>query len=235
MKAEHRKELGTNVLADYLGTALQHAKEGPSQKTLIYGGIVLLVVALIATFWYFSTRSKANDSARWEEWGALTVKTRFDVEDKELAKLKEKYPGTDPETLKRLYELDKFEAANSGTTQARLARFQKARLLMRKTEGLGSFFRDLREDAKLRIKAGGELYEKLSDESGDVPALAQEALFNAGKANEDLGDFNRAKQYYEKLKKDHPKCLYVPAADKALARLNDEKVAAELKNVATKE
>jgi tetratricopeptide (TPR) repeat protein len=232
MKAEHRKELGTNALADYLGHALQHAKEGPSQKTLIYGGIVLLVVAIGLAFWYFSTLAKAKDSARWEQWNALTQSKDVSVDDKDLIRLEERYPGTDTETRRRLYELDKFERENPGTAQARLARFQIARLLMRPTDQFG--MRSTPEDERKRLGTARELYQKLIDESSDVPPLAQEALVNTAKAYESLGDFDNAKKFYERLKKEHPKSPYVAEADRALARLNNDQDAAELKKVSAK-
>jgi tetratricopeptide (TPR) repeat protein len=240
MKAEHRKELTTNALADYLGNALQHAKEGPSQKTLIYGGIVLLVVAIGAAFWYFSSLAKAKDSGRWEQWSGLSQDAGATADDKNILAMAEKYPGSFPETRHRLAELDKFERENAGTAQARLARFQIARLLMKQTDANGRRSENLDdkkrnlEDEKKRLDKAREMYQKLIDESGDVPALAQEAIFNTAKASEDLGDFDGAKKFYERLKKDHPKSPYVAAADKALARLNNDQDAALLKKASAK-
>jgi hypothetical protein len=220
MKAEHRKELGTNVLADYLGNVLQHAKEAPSRKVLIVVGVVVAVVLVGVSFWWFSSRSKANDARRWGEWNQLTQESNFSVDQADLDKLDKEYPGTDTETRKRMFEWNKFEAGNQHTSQARLARFQQARLLLHSTpEKLGN--PDTVGDAKATIAKARDIYVKLIDESSDVPALAQEALFNAAKASEDIGEFDRARQLYEKLKKDHGKSMYIPAAEKALARLNN--------------
>jgi tetratricopeptide (TPR) repeat protein len=233
MKADHRKELGTNALAEYLGNALQQAKEGPSQKTLIYAGIVLLVAGIVAAFWYFSTLTKARDSARWGQLGALSQDTDADVDSKDLKAIADKYPGAFSDTRQRLYELDKFEQEHPGTAQARLARFQIARLLMRQTDANWERSEKL-DDARKRLEKAREIYQKLIDESGDVPALAQEALLNTAKANEDLGNFGDARKFYERLKKDHPKSPYVATADKALARLNNDQDAALLENAAVK-
>jgi tetratricopeptide (TPR) repeat protein len=229
MKAEHRKELETNALANYLGTALQHAKEGPSQKVVLYGGLAVLVVVLIATFVYFSTRSKDSDALRWEQWDELNLKVKSDLKPSDLSKLAEEYPGMPPPTLERLDELNKFEAANAGTPQARLVRYQKARQLLQKSADLGSHV--ARSNAQKCLTKARDLYEKLIDESSDVPYLAQEALFNGAKASEDIGDFDKAKKLYERLKKEYPKSMYLPETDKALARLNDPKEVEELKKL----
>jgi len=57
MKAEHRKELETNLLADKVGHLLSGAKQGPTRGTLFYVAIGL--VALVAVFllyrWYATT------------------------------------------------------------------------------------------------------------------------------------------------------------------------------------
>lgn len=233
MKADHRKELGTNALADYLGNALQQAKEGPSQKTLIYAGIVLLVVGIVAAFWYFSTLAKARDSARWGQLGALSQDTEADVDSKDLKAITDKYPGAFPDMLQQLYELDKFEQENPGTAQARVTRFQIARLLMRQTDA--NWERSEKpDDARKRLEKAREIYQKLIDESGDMPELAEEALVNTAKAYEILGDFDNAKKFYERLKKDHPKSPHIATADKALVRLNNDKDAAVLKKAAAK-
>ena len=65
MKAEHRKELQTNVLADRLGKAIQGIKEGPSRGTMLFVGVVALAGLLIFVWWYFWSTSQAAESARW--------------------------------------------------------------------------------------------------------------------------------------------------------------------------
>lgn len=50
MKAEHRKELETNALADRVGRAVEGMKQAPQKKTLLLlllGGVVLVVVFFI--------------------------------------------------------------------------------------------------------------------------------------------------------------------------------------------
>jgi hypothetical protein len=231
MKAEHRKELETNVLADYLGSVIQKAKEGPSQKVLLYGGLILLVVVLIGLFIYFSTRSKDSDALRWDQWNRITQATSGDVSDAEVAKLKQQYPGKSSEWCQRLADQKKFEADNPGTPQARLARFQQARLLLENTQEMASQGRH-RDTTLQCVREGRDLYDKLIGESSDEPYLEQEAMLNAGKASEDLAEYDRARQYYERLKKDYPKSQDAAAAEKALARLSNEKDLELLKKLA---
>ena len=51
MKAEHRKELETNVLANRMGRLLETAKQKPQRGTvmwILFGVAVLVVVFLVA-------------------------------------------------------------------------------------------------------------------------------------------------------------------------------------------
>jgi hypothetical protein len=222
MKADHRKELQTNWLADSLGNALQQAKEGPSQKALLYGGLVLVVAVLVGVFIWYSTHSKDADALLWVQWNQVSQGPKGELSDVEKKKLQDEYPEKQLEWLERLHALETFAAEHPGTLQARFARFETARLLLEHTEAIGSKLFLNRETTLKCIAKARDLYDKLSDESGDVPALAEEAIFNSAKASEDLGEFDRAKKNYERLKNEYPKSQYGSAADKALARLKGE-------------
>lgn len=65
MKAEHRKELETNVLAARMGRMVERMKTRPKRRTMLYVilGVVVLIVAFIA---YRMQQQKINDrSERW--------------------------------------------------------------------------------------------------------------------------------------------------------------------------
>jgi hypothetical protein len=67
MKAEHRKELETNILADRMGRMIQGARKGPSRSTvyLVIGILAVCVAAFIWTRW--RTRSAETLSRNWVE------------------------------------------------------------------------------------------------------------------------------------------------------------------------
>jgi tetratricopeptide (TPR) repeat protein len=203
MKAEHRKELQTNVLADHLGKAIQGIKEGPSRGTMIFVGVVALAGLLIFVWWYFWSSSQAADSARWTAWDGLTTPAALDS----FAQHKD----------------------NQGTTQGRVARFQIARL------SLLSGLRDLgstagRAAALENVRKAAQTYEALANESSDLPLLHGEALLGAGKANEALGEVEKAKGFYKKLADAHPDSPFGKDARAQLERL--EKDAKEVQDLA---
>jgi hypothetical protein len=193
MKAEHRKELQTNVLADHLGKAIQGIKEGPSRGTMIFVGVVALAGLLIFIWWYFWSASQAADSARWTAWDGLTTPAALDG----FAQNKD----------------------NQGTTPGRVARFQIARIsLLSGMRELGSS----RAAALENIRKAARTYEELANESSDAPLFVQEALLGAGKANEALGEVDKAKGFYQKLADAHPDSPFGKDARAQLARLEKD-------------
>jgi hypothetical protein len=65
MKAEHRKELETNTLADKVGEAMQRVKGGSRRRILLYvvAAAVLIVGGIIGFRWY--ALSKQETSLQW--------------------------------------------------------------------------------------------------------------------------------------------------------------------------
>lgn len=65
MKAEHRKELETNVLADRMGRLVERMKTRPQRLSVLY--VVLAVVIVLAVFvWYrLSMGTQMEETQRW--------------------------------------------------------------------------------------------------------------------------------------------------------------------------
>jgi tetratricopeptide (TPR) repeat protein len=208
MKAEQRKELAKNDLAAGIEKLIAGVTEGPSknQVTYITLGIVAvaLVVTMVYTWIYFANQSKTADSERWADLNRLISANAWSAA---------------PDELQRFAD----DKKNAGTPQARLARFELARYWMQSDRDLASPARDRRAEAMSNVKKARDMYVKLIDESGDAPALAQEALMGAAKASETIGDIDQAKKYYEKLAKDHAQTVYGKDASKRLERINSGK------------
>jgi tetratricopeptide (TPR) repeat protein len=177
MKAEHRKELETNKLADKIGGFVQSFKEGPSRNAVIYGSLVAVALLLFVVYRWVSSNATANDSARWLSWDQISTREG----------------------------LESFASENADTEQGRLARFELARLdLVDGTSKLGGFNK---LEAVKSLRRAAESYEKLAGETGNPPQLTQEALLNAAKARESLGDYDQAKQLYARLAREYPQSL----------------------------
>lgn len=195
MKAEHRRELQTNVLADRIGRLIQGWKAGPSTTGWIIAGGIALAVIIVGGWWYLSNQAKKTRSHEW---------VQFD----EAASLD---------------ELDQIIQKHPSAEAAREARFKKARYLL--ADGQPRLYQrgEGRTDALEKIKAAGELYEKLVKDSTDVPLLHQEALLNAGACMAMQGDFDRAGELYADLTKRYPNTPLGKEAKERADRLDAEK------------
>jgi hypothetical protein len=206
MKAEHRKELQTNVLADTLGRALQGMKQRPSRNTVLVATLVLLAVVLFVVWRYFSTSAAESDSDHWVQLDSLAT----------------------PEQLEKFTENKDLQ----DSAQGRLASFKLARLKLNQgLRDLGS----LRSRALEDIRKAAQTYEKLAADTGTPPLLQQEALLGAAKAHEALAEagganrgeasaeLNAAKERYRKLKDGHPDSTLGQDAAKQLERLEGSK------------
>jgi hypothetical protein len=65
MKAEHRKELETNVLADRMGRVVQGMKQAPQKKTLLY---VILGAAVVAALWLYFRKGEVQQVENSLNW-----------------------------------------------------------------------------------------------------------------------------------------------------------------------
>lgn len=190
MKAEHRKELETNVLADRLGKTLQSFKEGPSRSTMLWAAGLVAILVLVFVWTVVQTQSLNTSSDLWEQWYGLDSASG----------------------------LESFAKDHGNSVQGRLARFQMARLdLAGGIADLGT--PALRSEALERVRKAAELYESLINESAGQPLLQQEALLNSGKAYETLEDTAKAKSSYQRLARDFPKSIAGKEAATCLERL----------------
>lgn len=193
MKAEERKALQTNALASELGKALDTIKQGPSRSTLIYLLVGVAIVLGVLSFRWFWRSSEEAASHRW-------LKLDEVVFPEQLATLL-----SDPEL--------------QDTQQGRLAKFKEARLKL--TQGI----RDLGANPSLaqkHIEDGTKLYGQLVDASSRVPLLHQEALWGSAKGHEALGDLEKAREYYTRLKKEYPSTSMGKDAEKQIERLDSD-------------
>jgi tetratricopeptide (TPR) repeat protein len=227
-KTEARKRLETNLLADKLGQFLEGIKQGPSRSTWIVLGVIALVVALFFTWrWFVHSSDEANSAAWLDFLGMVDPEKLQDLEDKAAQQVS---PFERMERLQTL-RLEQYIEQHKDTGPARDARFLLARLrLLHGLRDLGDFNRRL--SALDNLRKAAELYEKLVAESGDTPSLQQEALLNAGKARESLGDYEQAKAHYETLCKEHEKSAAGQEAARCRDRLNDPANQADLEALA---
>lgn len=204
MKAEERKALETNVLADQLGRAMEGLKQPPPRSLLVYLGLAIAAVVLVVAFRWFYRTSLSAESQRWLQVDSAVFTEQLDtlLEEKDL----------------------------KGSLQGSTVRLKEARLkLAQGLRDLGANPALAHES----LDAAGKLYEELlkSKLVSRVELLEQEALSGAARVNEAVGEIDQAITYYKRLKDTFPRSALGQDAAKQLDRLESDagrKRAAEL-------
>ena len=199
MNAE-KKTANETVLAHQLKGALEGIKHGPSRNTVYVIVGVAAVLLIGGLFRYFYLSSQSVTSERWVKFDEVVF----------------------PQQLDELTQ----DAGFKDSPQGRLLQFKQARQkLAQGLSNLGATPVEGKED----IVKGTELYEFLASSVGRIPLLHQEALWGSAKGNEALGNFEKARSFYESLVKEYSTSALGKDAAKQLTRLEkDQKDAAEL-------
>jgi len=192
MKAEEREALATNELAKGLETVAETVVHPP--KTALYWGLGLGVLAIIVLLiLFFQWSAQAAASSRWVALSDATF----------------------PEQLALL----EAEGLLKDTAQERLLEFKEARLAL--AEGMRMLGLN-RTGALKSLKSAAEKYETLLKSAGKIPLLHQEALAGAARANEALGELDKAKKLYAQLADSYKNTALGDDAKKQLARLEND-------------
>jgi tetratricopeptide (TPR) repeat protein len=169
MKAEHRKELQTNVLANSVGRMIRGLRTKPNPSSLVIAIFVVGAVLIFILWHYFSNRSAES---RGQLWAQL-------------------------ENVSNMKELSSFAESNAKTVPGLIARFQEARVLQQAgLERLFSGVDSVREEAQKNLQEARELYESLAKETAERPLLRQEALMGVAKCKEAAGNLDEALEAY---------------------------------------
>jgi hypothetical protein len=232
MKAEHRHQLHTNVLADRMGRVLQGMKSAPKTTSTLIWVFVLLALGTFAVWRYAASSTLKDRSQLWTRVDEIThdssLWNRVDRDSKEpLGALK----------------LQELAVENAGTIPVRAARFELARWHLR--QGMEALTGSVRSDALPHLKRSKELYTELVPQCVDVPLLTQEAMMGMGTAEEALaglvesapavdgsdaassepgkeerpaGSLKKAVEYYRDLASKHPQSIL---GKKAAERANE--------------
>jgi hypothetical protein len=205
MKAEHRHQLQTNVLADHMGRLLQSVKSGPKSTSVATWVLIGLAVATVGIWRYWASAAQARESTLWTEVDTATHD-----------------PQSGPP------QLDKIGDENLGTLPGRTAVFQLARLRFQRGQENVYTYRSYQ--AIESIKQALQDYTKVAPNCPDAPLLEQEALMGIGKAKEtligvtsdkpqdDYGTVDQALEAYRKLVKRFPES---DLAKEAEARIDE--------------
>jgi hypothetical protein len=161
MRAEHRHELQTNLLADRMGRLFQSMKSPHKSGARLGWVFAFLVVVTIVVWQIYASATQSEHAKLWVRLDNAVHDFRG---------------GTS--------SLETVAKEGEGTFAARAARFDLARMKFEEAQSPFSAFQ--RTEGAKRLEEARKIYKELVDQCADQPVLAQEALMGVAKADESL-------------------------------------------------
>lgn len=193
MKADHRHELKTNILAEWLGNLPQWTKEN-----LITIICVLVLVIAVAGFYIWRSHSK---SAQVQEHIRFTSLVN-QISNTKMQILSAQAQGTDRSFIlfKPADALKTFADSTTDDNLAAMALIKRAEAL--RTELHYRLAAVSNQDLLAQLTRARESYTEAVEKSSSNPSLRAAAKFGLGLCEEELGNFDKARQTYREIADD---------------------------------
>jgi tetratricopeptide (TPR) repeat protein len=188
MRADHRHELKTNELADWLMNFPEWLKE--NRNSLITTAAVV-VVALAVYFWIYYQRNVA--SAR-SQVRLTNLVTQLPKQKADIAQAMAQQSDQSYLLIDLAKDLQDFARSTGKSQMAALAMIEHADTL--RTELHYRRGEVSREELTKQIGLAQASYEQALKKAEDVPALAATAQLGLGLCEEELGNLDKAKEIY---------------------------------------
>ena len=191
MKAEHRHELGTNELADWIGNLPDYLKK--NIRPII--GIALILFGL--AFWMFQKTQKTNSETKNQTELSARI---MGLDQAKLSILYAKSQGGDNSpVLFQIAQLleQEIEKAKGNENLTAITLIKNAQALRADLHYQPRIVEN--QDIDFQVKQAQNLYQRAADAAADNQTLKAMAEFGLGLCAEELGDFAVAKQIYTDL------------------------------------
>jgi tetratricopeptide (TPR) repeat protein len=188
MRADHRHELKTNELADWLMHFPQWLQE--NRASLV--GTAAVVVAVVAVyFWIFYER---NTTAARGQIRLTNLVTQLPRQKADIAQSMGKQGDQSYLLIDLAKDLQDFAQSTGKGPMAALALIERADTLRAEVHYRSGEVS--REELAKQIGLAQASYEQAYQKAQDVPALAATAQFGIGLCEEELGNLDKAKEIY---------------------------------------
>jgi tetratricopeptide (TPR) repeat protein len=216
MDSEHRHELKTNELAEWIGHAPQYLRE--NVRTII--GLTLIVIALVT--WPMFNRMRARTDM---EQKAQTTELIEQVGQTKLVSLQSQMQGGGS-TESLVLTANSLEIAADEASSGQLS----ALALISRGEALRADLHFKSPDVETvvvedRIAKARRAYEQAVEKAGGNMSLAAMAIYGLGLCAEELGDFDEAGRIYKSIVEnaDFEGTVFPARAQTRLEQMDDNK------------
>ena len=191
MKAEHRHELKTNELAEWIVNFPQWAKE--NAKTIIY---VSVLVVVVAGLYFWKVYEKRIVSAR-EQLEFTNLISQISQGKTQILQAQAQGIDTSYTLIQAADNLQNIAQNAKDEQMAALAQIKRAETLrMELHYRFGSISS---QDLTAQINRAKDSYTKVLEKSSTNPSLTAAAKLGLGLCEEELGNFEQARQIYSEI------------------------------------
>jgi tetratricopeptide (TPR) repeat protein len=191
MKADHRHELKTNELADWLANLPEWLRE--NRSTLV-ASAAIIVVAVAVYFWIFYQRNIA--SARGQV-RLTNLVTQLPGQKAGLARAMGQQNDQSFLLIDLAKDLQDFGQSTHNKEMSALALIERGDTL--RTELHYRSGQVDRDYVAKQIALAQASYNQALEKAADYPALAAKARFGLGLCEEELGNVGKAKEIYREM------------------------------------
>jgi hypothetical protein len=191
MKSEHRHELKTNELADWIANLPQWADE--NRNTIITVAVVV-VVAIIVYFWSYYRRAVVSVGRQTR---LTNLVTQVQQKENDVARAALQNNDLSYDLLPLADDLQSFSQSTGDNNQAALALIQRGETL--RAELHYRLAEISPEDLEKQIAKARESYQLALERAKSNPSLAATAQLGLGLCEEELGHFDAAAALYREV------------------------------------
>ena len=211
MKSEHRHELKTNELAEWIANLPQWARE--NRLTIIYVAVLIVVVAGYSVWYYY----KKNVVALNRQYQLTNLIRQLDQNKPQIIRAQTQGFDTSYNLLQIADSLRGFSQEEQNTKMTALALIKQAEALRTELHYRKESIRD--QDLVDQVNRAKDTYNRAIEMTSDNPSLLAAAKFGLGLCEEELGNGEQAAKIYNDIS-DDPSLNFTTSAAAAKRRLS---------------
>jgi len=193
MKAEHRHELKTNVLAEWLGNFPEWAR-----GNLI--SIIIVIATIVAAGGFYFWRGYDRNARLQEQYRFTSFVNQISNRKMQILGAQNQAGGSSSILFEPARNLETFAKSTDDNNLAALAFIKQAEALRTelhyRTENVSA------QDLAAQVGRAKQSYRFAVEKASDNPSLMASAKFGLGLCEEELGNFDAAKQIYTQIAAD---------------------------------
>lgn len=193
MKAEHRHELKTNALAEWMGNLPEWTKDN-------FISVIIVIATIVAAGGFYFWRSYNRNAQFEEQYRFTSFVNQISNRKMQILGAQNQAGGSSSILFEPARNLETFAKSTGDNDLAALAYIKQAEALRTELHYRAESVSD--QDLAAQVGRAKQSYAMAVEKASDNPSLMASAQFGIGLCEEELGNFDAAKQIYAQIAAD---------------------------------